>query len=110
MPTRKDRRDSCRWVFVVDSREHLVGVVTEFDLQVKDAWRESDLTARTVSDFMTPDPVALSARSPVVDAIREMAAAGFSHVPLLGESGRPIGVASFRDIAQYFETTVALLE
>ncbi|MDH3731294.1 MAG: CBS domain-containing protein [Acidimicrobiia bacterium] len=97
-------------VFVVDHRENLVGVVTEFDLQARNAWREPDLAARSVADFMTHNPVALSARSAIADAIQEMAASGFSHVPLLGESGRPIGVASFRDIADYFETTVALLE
>lgn len=97
-------------VFVVDHRENLLGVVTEFDLQVRNAWREPDLMARAVADFMTTDPVAISARSPIADAIQKMAASGFSHVPLLGESGRPIAVASFRDVASYFETAVALLE
>lgn len=97
-------------VFVVDARDRLVGVVTEFDLQARDAWREGDLSARTVGEFMTKDPISLSARSPIADAIQEMAASGFSHVPLLGESGRLIGVASFRDVANYFETSVALLE
>lgn len=97
-------------VFIVDHRQHLLGVVTEFDLQAKDAWKEPDLEARPVTDFMTPDPIALSARSPIADAIQKMATTGFSHVPLLGESGRPIGVASFRDIAHYFETAVAVLD
>jgi len=97
-------------VFVVDDRGSLVGVVTEFDLQVKGAWREADLSTRSVSDLMTRDPVALAARSSIAEAIQKMASNGFAHVPLLGESGRPRGVASFRDIAGYFETTVAVLE
>jgi CBS domain-containing protein len=97
-------------VFVVDHRGSLVGIVTEFDLQAKNAWRESDLATRSVAEFMTDDPVAVSARSPVSDALQKMAASGFSHVPLVGESGRPVGVVSFRDIADYFETMVAVLE
>lgn len=97
-------------VFVVDHREHLLGVITEFDLQAKGAWKEADLAARSATDFMTPDPPSLSARSPIAEAIQEMAVSGFSHVPLLGESGRPIAVASFRDVANYFETSVAMLE
>lgn len=97
-------------VFVVDHRENLVGVVTEFDLQARRAWEEPDLTTRTVAEFMTPDPIALAVRRPIADAIQEMAASGFSHVPLLGESGRPIAVASFRDVADYFETSVSVLE
>ena len=97
-------------VFVVDPREHLSGVITEFDLQAKGAWKEADLASRLATDFMTPDPPSLSARSPIADAIQEMAASGVSHVPLLGESGRPIAVASFRDVANYFETSVGVLE
>lgn len=97
-------------VFVVDRRENLVGVVTEFDLQAGNAWRQPDLAAVSVADYMTRNPIALSVRSPIADAIQKMAASGISHIPLIGESGRAIGVASFRDIADYFETTVALLE
>ena len=59
---------------------------------------------------MTPDPPSLSARSSIAAAIQEMAGSGLAHVPLLGESGRPIAVASFRDIAHYFETSVGVLE
>jgi CBS domain-containing protein len=97
-------------VFVVDNRDQLVGVVTEFDLQSRGAWREPDLSTRTVAEFMTPDPVALGVRRPIADAIQQMATSGFSHIPLLGETGRPVGVASFRDVADYFETSVSILE
>jgi CBS domain-containing protein len=60
-----------------------------------------------VADYMTPGPVSLQARAPISDAVRNMAKYRFSHVPLLGESGRPVGVASFRDIATYVETSLA---
>ena len=97
-------------VFVVDHREHLLGVVTEFDLQSMNAWQVTDLSGRPATDFMTPDPPSLSARSSIAEAIQEMATSGLAHVPLLGESGRPIAVASFRDVANYFETSVGVLE
>lgn len=97
-------------VFVVDERDHLRGVITEFDLLVRGAWGVPDLAARAVHEFMTPDPIALPARSLIVEGIKQMATNSISHVPLLGESGRPSGVASFRDMASYFETTVDLLE
>jgi CBS domain-containing protein len=38
-----------------------------------------------------------------------MAERGFSHVPLLGESGRPVGVVSFRDVAEYIELNLDTL-
>ena len=94
-------------VMVVDERDSLVGVLTEFDLQQKIGCRRSDLAEMAVVDYMTADPVALKVRSPIADAIESMAHYRFSHVPLLGESGRPVGVASFRDIAAYIETSLA---
>ncbi len=92
---------------VVDERDNLVGVLTEFDLQQKIGCRYPDLSELTVAEHMTADPVALRVRSPIADAIEKMAQYRFSHVPLLGESGRPVGVASFRDIASYLEASLS---
>lgn len=96
-------------VLVVDGRDSLVGVVTEFDLQLKVGCKHADLATLTVDEVMTPHPVALAARSPISLAIKEMAAQGFSHLPLLGETGRPVAVASFRDIAAYAEQSLEAL-
>ncbi len=96
-------------VLVVDQREHLIGVLTEFDLLMKVGCEQPDLSAAAVGDIMTPEPVALAVRSPIVEAIERMAEREFSHVPLLGASGRPVGVASFRDIAAYLESSLAAL-
>lgn len=96
-------------VLVVDDRENLVGVLTEFDLQTKVGCDRADLEAIPVKDVMTPDPTTLRARASIADAIREIADLGFSHVPLVGESGRPVGVASFRDIAAFVETSLESL-
>lgn len=93
-------------VMVTDHREHLVGVLTEFDLVVNVGCERPDLSVVAIKDVMTSDPVTLSARSSIADAIQEMAERGFSHVPLVGESGRPVGVATFRDIAAYVEASL----
>ncbi len=96
-------------VMVLDDRENLVGVLTEFDLQMKLGADVADLTTKTVGELMTPDPVSLKVRSSVADAIRHMAEHGFSHVPLLGESSRPVAVVSFRDVVSYVEKVLAAL-
>ena len=96
-------------VLVADERDKLAGVLTEFDLQTKIGCDRSDLASLAVRDVMTPDPVRLTARSSIASAIREMTEAGFSHIPLVGESGRPVGVASFRDISAYLETSLGAL-
>jgi CBS domain-containing protein len=96
-------------VLVVDDRENLIGLVTEYDALTRLGCRAEDLSTVAVSDVMTPDPVTVTARSSLADAIGSMAERGFSHVPIVGESGRPVGVASFRDLAAYFETMLTAL-
>jgi CBS domain-containing protein len=96
-------------VLVVDSREQLAGILTEFDLLVQLGCTGVDPTSVSVGDIMKSEVVSVSARSPIGDAIQKMADRGFSHAPLLGESSRPVGVASFRDLAAFFETSIESL-
>ena len=92
-------------VLVADGRGRLAGVVTEFDLQTRVGCEHPDPSALKVSQVMS-EPVALSPRSSIADGIKELAAQGHSNVPLVAESGRPLGVASFRDVAAFIETTL----
>lgn len=96
-------------VLVADQRGHVTGIVTEFDVLAKLGCERDDLTSMSVAELMTPDPVTLSARSPVIEAIRQMAKRNFSHAPLMGETGRPVSVASFRDIVSYLDASLESL-
>jgi len=96
-------------IVVVDERENLVGELTEFNLQTRIGCEESDLSDMRVRDVMDPNPISLDARSSIAAGIHELLDQEVSHVPLTGESGRPVGVASFRDIATYVETSLETL-
>lgn len=96
-------------VLVVNPRESLVGVLTEFDLQTKVACSGAALEDISVGAVMTEDPVTLTIRSPIADAVVRMAEHELSHVALVADTGRPLGVATFRDVADYFETSLQAL-
>lgn len=96
-------------LMVLDERHHVVGTLSEFDLQNKVACQRSDLDRLSVSSVMDPNPVTLSVRSPVAEAVTTMADHEISHVGLLGESGRLVGIASFREVADYFDSSLAVL-
>lgn len=96
-------------VLVVNARESLVGVLTEFDLQTKVACTGADLDTTTVESVMKTEPVTLTVRSPIADAIVRMAQHEMSQVALVAETGRPLGVATFRDVADYFDSSLQAL-
>lgn len=96
-------------LLVVDDREHLIGVVTEYDVQTKLVCTDHDPTTVPIRDFMTDHPVTLEPRDPIASAVHRMAEHGFTHVPLVGESGRPVGMVSFRDVAEFLDTSLATL-
>lgn len=93
-------------VLVEDQRSRLVGELTEFELLTGLGCRDEDLDTLPVSSLMNPEPVTLPVRASIADAMQTLLDHEYSHVVLSGESGRPVGVASFRDIAGYIETTL----
>lgn len=96
-------------VLVVNARESLVGVLSEFDLQTKVACTGATLADIPIESVMNDDFVALTIRAPISHAVARMAEHEMSHVPLVGETGRPVGVATFRDVAEYFEASLETL-
>lgn len=94
---------------VVDERQHVVGTLSEYDLQTKVACSRSELGRIPVGEVMESSPVMISVRSAVAEAVVTMADHACSHVALVGESGRLVGMASFRQVADYFETSLAAL-
>lgn len=93
-------------VLVVNNRESLVGMLSEFDLQTKLACTGRAPEDVTVDSVMTAEPVSLTVRSPIADAVARMAEHEMSHVALVAETGRPLGVATFRDVADYYENSL----
>ncbi len=92
-------------VMVADERGHLIGTLTEFALQQRLGCEVLDLTI-PIRDIMVDHPHTISVRSPIGDAIKLLRADQISNVALVGETGRPAGVASFRQIADYVESTL----
>lgn len=93
-------------VMVTDDRGHLIGTLTEFALQQRLGCDAVDLTSIPTRDVMVDHPHTIPVRSPIGDAIKMLRADQLSNIALVGETGRPAGVASFRQIANYVESTL----
>ena len=100
----QDGRFGC--VLVVDTREQLVGLITERDLLVRVLGKGVNPAHVMVDDVMTPHPESLRASDPIAFALNHMHLGHYRHVPLVGfddddsydGNGYPVGVISSKDI------------
>lgn len=88
-------------LLVTDAGDRLVGIFTEKDVLMRVAGLVDNLAAAQVGDYMTANPIALTADLPIARALHEMALYGFRHLPLVDGDGRPEGIISFRDVVRH---------
>ena len=84
---------------VVSDYGNLIGIVTERDLTRAVAGRVHTSEAR-VREWMTSDPITLTADASADEAAKIMLDNGFRHVPIV-EEGRAVGIVSIRDVARW---------
>jgi CBS domain-containing protein len=81
---------------VVMEGSMLLGIVTERDV-LRAAAARADLTAATVSEWMTEDPVTATLDMDSGDATEIMMSQGFRHLPVV-EGMTVVGIVSLRDL------------
>ena len=84
---------------LVCDRGRLVGIFTDRDAVVRVAGKRLD--AFDVRDFMTPDPVVLRHEDTLAVAVHKMAVGDFRHIPIVDESGSPVGVVAAADVFRH---------
>jgi CBS domain-containing protein len=86
---------------LVEEKRRLVGVFSERDVLNKVAGQALDIDRVKVSELMTADPECLTPDDGVAYALNKMNVGGFRHIPLVDESGKPVGVVAMRNIVDY---------
>ena len=97
---------------VVAMREHNVGCLLITDAGcVVGVFTERDLLVRVLApgcsldlpirECMTAPPVTVSPKDSVRTAVRRMQKGGYRHLPVVDESGHPVGVLSARRVVHY---------
>ena len=84
---------------VVSDYGRLIGIVTERDLTRAVAGRVHTSEAR-VREWMTADPVTLTADASPTQAAQIMLDNGFRHIPIV-EDERTVGIVSIRDVVRW---------
>jgi len=91
-------------VLVTATDGSLVGILTERDLLQKVAGHGLDLDQCAVQDYMRWAPETSKPGYPLGYAIQRMIVSDLRYLPLVNEAGRPVGIASSRDVIDYIAT------
>ncbi|HFE67093.1 MAG TPA: CBS domain-containing protein, partial [Chloroflexi bacterium] len=94
-------------LLITDDNDKLIGIFTERDVLMRVTGLVDDLAAADVGDYMTADPVALTADLPIAQALHEMSVHGFRHLPLVDGENHPEGIISFRDVIDHMQARFA---
>ena len=92
-------------VLVTAANGSLTGILTERDLLQKVAGRGLDLGQCAVQDFMTEIPETSKPSHPLGYAIQRMIISDLRYLPLVNDTGQPVGIASSQDIIKYIATS-----
>jgi CBS domain-containing protein len=86
---------------VVDARQRLVGLITEYDLlrSLQRGQKWNDLTAR---DIMVPNPYAVRPETNVATLVHVLLKSDLIHVPVVDERGTLVGIIARRDILRAY--------
>jgi CBS domain-containing protein len=93
-------------VSVVDDRGAVIGEFTEHDVFTKLACRVTDLDDEVVGSWLTEVIAGTLPTTSIADGLHLMAEVGHRYLVLLNENNHALGVLTFRDIAEYFETAL----
>jgi CBS domain-containing protein len=86
---------------VVAEENRLLGIFSERDALRKLNADAMQLSARPVSEFMTPNPQTLVADAKLAFAVQRMDLGGYRHLPIVGQQGELVGIISARDIIRH---------
>jgi CBS domain-containing protein len=85
---------------LVTDRGRVVGIFTERDLLARVLAVGKPLDA-PVRLYMTANPVTVAPKDSVRTVVKRMQKGGYRHLPVVDESGRPVGMVSARRVVHY---------
>ncbi len=94
-------------ISIVDDRGVVIGEFTQHDVFRKVACRVDDLNDHKVGDWMTTEIASILPSENIETGLLEMAQKRHRYLVLTNETGRSVGVVTFRDIAEFFEAAFA---
>ncbi|KAF9384736.1 hypothetical protein CPC16_008302 [Podila verticillata] len=79
-------------VLVIDSDQHLVGIMTDKDLAFRVIAEGLDIRSTLIAQVMTKNPFCVTTDTNATEALNKMVNGGFRHLPCLNAEGDVVGL------------------
>lgn len=89
-------------VLIVENEE-LIGIFSERDLLRRVALDYDKIADQPIRDYMTHNPIKLSANDPIAFALHHMDVGDYRHIPITDERNIPAGLITVRDIIWFLD-------
>ncbi len=86
---------------LVRQENSVIGIFTERDLLNRVIGPRLDIDQTEIGSVMTADPETLAIDAPIAFALNLMGEGAFRRLPLVDDSGQPVGMLSVKHIVQY---------
>ena len=86
---------------LVRQENSVIGIFTERDLLNRVIGPRLDIDQTEIGSVMTSDPETLAIDAPIAFALNLMGEGAFRRLPLVDDSGQPVGMLSVKHIVQY---------
>ena len=83
---------------VINQAGRLIGIVTDGDIRRAVKSQNKDLLNARVSEIMTADPETIGEEKLAAEALKLMEQKEINHLPIVDESGSPLGMVNFQDL------------
>jgi CBS domain-containing protein len=88
-------------VIIVDDQKNPIGIFTERDYILKVARHYSEYKDKSISEFMTKDPVVQTLDCTIAYALTLMSEGGFRNLPIVNEQNIPVGIIAVKDVVDF---------
>ena len=88
-------------LIVVEDDGRVLGVVTAKDIVLRVVAKGLDLNSVKMGDIVSRPVTVVEADTPLKTVVNMMIGTGHGHIPVVDESGRPIGIVTVDDVLKF---------